>query len=111
MRSLSHPGGAHLDASMMLAMAWISASGGAVSRAIDEARSAADAAAARGLLAREVVCLQTATRFGDPGTASRLHDLAAMVENRRAPTVAAHCRRPCCGGVCRRRASVDDGLE
>ena len=82
--SQSHPDMAFLEPMEMLAAAWISASAGAVTRAIEEARTAAVTAAVRGLPAREVLCLQTATRFGDPTTAARLDELAQVVGGRRA---------------------------
>ena len=91
MHSLPHPDVVHSERTMvMLATAWISASTGAVSRAIGEARAAAAHAATLGLTAREVVCLQTATRFGDPTTAARLHELAATLGGRRVSAAAAH---------------------
>jgi DNA-binding NarL/FixJ family response regulator len=79
-----------LEPMEMLARAWISASVGAVSRAIAETRRAAARAAAGGQLAREVLCLQTATRFGDTTTVARLAELAGVVGGPRAPTTAAH---------------------
>ena len=88
--SQSHPDMAFLEPMEMLAAAWISASAGAVTRAIEEARTAAVTAAARGLPAREVLCLQTATRFGDPTTAARLDELEQVVGGRRASAAAAH---------------------
>jgi hypothetical protein len=74
----------------MLATAWISAAAGAVTRAIGEARSAAVTAAARGQPAREVLCLQTATRFGDTTTVTRLGELVRVVGGARAPVAAQH---------------------
>ena len=69
----------------MLATAWVSAAAGAVTRAIGEARTAAVSAALRGQPAREVLCLQTATRFGDTRTVTRLGELVWVVGGRRAP--------------------------
>ena len=66
-----------LEPMEMLATAWVSAAVGAVTRAIGEARSAAVTAAARGQPAREVLCLQTATRFGDTTTVTRLGELVS----------------------------------
>jgi DNA-binding CsgD family transcriptional regulator len=74
----------------MLATAWISAATGAVTRAIGGARSAAVTAASRGQPAREVLCLQTATRFGDTTTVTRLGELVDVVGGARAPVAAAH---------------------
>ena len=69
---------------LSIARAWVAAGRGAVSGAVDILRSAADAAAANGRFAAEVVCLQTATQFGDRSCESRLCELAAIVEGPRA---------------------------
>jgi len=66
-----------------LAQAWVAACQGATSDAIDSALTAAVNARANGQFAAEVVCLQTATQFGDPTSAPRLRDLAAIVEGPR----------------------------
>src|SRR6185436_14268489 len=66
-----------------LARAWVAAGQGAVSEAITILRSAAETAAASGRFAAEVICLQTATQFGDRSAASRLRELEAMVEGPR----------------------------
>ena len=79
-----------LEPMEMLATAWISAAAGAVTRAIGEARSAAVTAASRGQPAREVLCLQTATRFGDTTTVARLGELVRVVGGARAPVAAQH---------------------
>jgi len=79
-----------LEPMEMLATAWVSAAVGAVRRAIGEARSAAVSAALRGQPAREVLCLQTATRFGDTTTVTRLGELVWVVGGRRAPAAAHH---------------------
>jgi DNA-binding NarL/FixJ family response regulator len=88
--SLPHPEMAFLAPMEMLATAWISASVGAVTRAIAEARNAAATAASRGLPVREVLCLQTATRFGDTTTAPRLNELVEVVDGCRVSAAAAH---------------------
>src|SRR4029079_17636183 len=74
----------------MLATAWISAATAAVTRAIGEARSAAVTAASRGQAAREVLCLQVATRFGDATTVTRLGELVRVVGGVRATVAARH---------------------
>jgi DNA-binding CsgD family transcriptional regulator/tetratricopeptide (TPR) repeat protein len=79
-----------LEPMEMLATAWISAATGAVTRAIGEARSAAVTAASRGQPAREVLCLQTATSFGDTTTVARLGELVRVVGGARAPVAAQH---------------------
>ena len=73
-----------LDYERSLARAWVVASQGSVSEAITVVLSAAERAAAAGQFAAEVVRLQTATQFGDRGSASRLHELRLIVEGPRA---------------------------
>ena len=72
-----------LDCDRSLARAWVVAGQGAVSEAIAIVRSAAEAAAAKGQFASEVVCLQTAAQFGDRTGAVRLRELEAVVEGPR----------------------------
>ena len=72
-----------LDYERSLARAWVAASQGAVSEAITILLSAAETAAASGRFAAEVICLQTATQFGDQSSAPRLHELEAIVEGPR----------------------------
>jgi DNA-binding CsgD family transcriptional regulator len=72
-----------LDYECSLARAWVVASQGAVSEAIAVALSAAERASAKGQFAAEVVCLQTATQFGDRTCAARLHALESIVEGPR----------------------------
>ncbi|MCJ0903439.1 helix-turn-helix transcriptional regulator [Rhodococcus sp. ARC_M6] len=86
---LRHPGWAYLEPERLLAVAWVSATDGAVSEATAMCRSAAESARANGQLAREVHCLQTATQFGDRTTVARLTHLATMVDGPRAPAAAA----------------------
>ena len=88
--SLRRPEMAWFEPMEMLATAWISAATGAVTRGIGEARSAAVTAASRGQPAREVLCLQTATRFGDTTTVTRLGELVRVVGGARAPVAAQH---------------------
>src|SRR5262249_50668389 len=66
-----------------LAHAWVVACQGAVSEAIKIALAAAETTRANGQFAAEVVCLQTATQFGDGSTAVRLRELEALVEGPR----------------------------
>jgi DNA-binding CsgD family transcriptional regulator len=72
-----------LDYESSLARAWVVAGRGAVSEAITVVLSAAERAAANGQFAAEVVCLQTATQFGDRTSAPRLRALESMVEGPR----------------------------
>ena len=67
-----------------LARAWTAAGQGAVSEAITMVLSAAEMAATQGQFAAEVMCLQTATQFGDRSCASRLRELESIVEGPRA---------------------------
>ena len=78
-----HPGWRLLDYEAGLAKAWVAASQGAVSEAISSALASAEATRANGQFAAEVVCLQTATQFGDPSSGPRLRELAGVVEGPR----------------------------
>jgi len=66
-----------------LAEGWVLAAQGALSEAITSLRSAADTARASGQFAVEVLCLQTATQFGDRTSGPRLNELQAIVEGPR----------------------------
>jgi DNA-binding CsgD family transcriptional regulator len=77
-----------LDYERSLARAWLAAGQGAVTEAIATMLSAAETAAAKGQFAAEVLCLQTATQFGDHSAVSRLNELASIVEGPRAPLAA-----------------------
>jgi DNA-binding CsgD family transcriptional regulator len=72
-----------LDHEVSLARAWVCASQGAVSEAISALLSAAERAKETGRFAAEVLCLQTATQFGDRTAAPRLRELEAIVEGPR----------------------------
>jgi DNA-binding CsgD family transcriptional regulator len=72
-----------LDYERSIARAWVVAGQGAVSEAITVLLSAAERAAAKGRFAAEVMCLQTATQFGERSAASRLRELEAIVEGPR----------------------------
>jgi DNA-binding CsgD family transcriptional regulator len=84
LRDRRHPGWQYLDYEWGLAQAWVAACEGAVSEAIAVIRSTAETARANGQFAAEVMCLQTATQFGDRSCASRLRELEAIVEGPRA---------------------------
>lgn len=73
-----------LDHEMTLARAWVAAGQGAVTEAITVLLSAAQRAKETERFAAEVLCLQTATQFGDRTTASRLRELESIVEGPRA---------------------------
>jgi DNA-binding CsgD family transcriptional regulator len=72
-----------LDYERSLARAWVAANQGAVSEAITVVLSAAARAADKGRFAAEVLCLQTATQFGDRTSAPRLRELESIVEGPR----------------------------
>jgi DNA-binding CsgD family transcriptional regulator len=72
-----------LDYERSVARAWVTASQGATSEAITILLSAAKKASASGQFAAEVICLQTATQFGDSASAPRLSQLEAIVEGPR----------------------------
>ena len=72
-----------LDYERSLARAWVAAGQGAVSEAITVLLSAAERARDTGRFAAEVLCLQTATQFGDRTGAPRLKELESIVEGPR----------------------------
>ena len=72
-----------LDHEQSLARAWVAAGQGAVTEAVAALVSAAERARATGRFAAEVLCLQTATQFGDRTSAARLRELESVVEGRR----------------------------
>jgi DNA-binding CsgD family transcriptional regulator len=72
-----------LDYERSLARAWVAAGRGAVGEAITILQSASERARANGQFAGEVMCLQTATQFGDRSGAPRLRELEAIVEGPR----------------------------
>jgi DNA-binding CsgD family transcriptional regulator len=72
-----------LDYERSLARAWVAAGEGAVSEAISILLSAAQRARDKGQFAAEVICLQTATQFGDRSGAPRLRELETIVEGPR----------------------------
>ncbi len=73
-----------LDFERSLARAWVAASQGAVSEAIAVLGGAAERSRTAGRFAEEVMCLQTATQFGDRACAPRLRELEQIVEGPRA---------------------------
>jgi DNA-binding CsgD family transcriptional regulator len=87
-----HPCRKHVDYERGLAHAWVTAASGAVNKGAAMATSAAETARANGQFAAEVMCLQTAAQFGDGSNASRLSELADMVEGPRAALAARFAR-------------------
>lgn len=75
-----------------LVRAWVAATQGAVSEAVEIALAAADTAAANGQLAAEVWCLQIAAQFGDHSRTLRLDELTGLVEGPRVAAAAALSR-------------------
>jgi DNA-binding CsgD family transcriptional regulator len=73
-----------LDHERRLAVAWLAAGQGAVTEAFDAMWSAAETARDAGQFAAEVLCLQTATQFGDRTCGPRLAELDPLVEGPRA---------------------------
>jgi DNA-binding CsgD family transcriptional regulator len=84
-----HPAMEWFEPDRLLAASWVAAAQGAVTPAIATARQAADFARDHGQLTREVMCLQTATQFGDKRTLTRLEELKTMVDGPRAAAAAA----------------------
>jgi DNA-binding CsgD family transcriptional regulator len=83
-----HPAHAYRESDSLLAAAWVAAAGGRTSQAQALAREAAEFARTHGQHGREAVCLQAAIQFGDQHTATRLAELAELVEGPRAGLVA-----------------------
>lgn len=83
MMRLKHPSFSYLEPDRLLATAWLAAARGAVSPAIAAARTAAAYARDHDQYAREVLCLQTATQFGDKRSTTRLLELRDVVEGPR----------------------------
>jgi DNA-binding CsgD family transcriptional regulator len=84
-----HPSWRYLDYARAIADGWMAGCRGAVTEAIAAVRQGADTARANEQFAAEVMCLQTATQFGDASAGGRLHELERLVEGPRAG-IAAH---------------------
>jgi DNA-binding CsgD family transcriptional regulator len=78
-----HPSWRLFDADRAIAQAWVAACQGAVSEATKILLAAAESGRANGQFASEVMCLQTATQFGDHSCAPRLRELEGIVEGPR----------------------------
>jgi ATP/maltotriose-dependent transcriptional regulator MalT len=83
-----HPAHAYREADSILAAAWLLSARGRTSQARELAVQAASLAQTNGQYAREVVCLQAAIQFGAQHTATRLAELAELVEGPRVGLVA-----------------------
>lgn len=99
-----------LDHEHSLARAWVAVGQGAVSEAIALLLSAAERARATGRFAAEVLCLQTATQFGDRTCAPRLRELESLVEGPRAG-LAARFAAALCDGNATGLSSVSEEFE
>ncbi|BBY65323.1 helix-turn-helix transcriptional regulator [Mycolicibacterium helvum] len=99
-----------LDYERSLARAWVVASQGAVSEAIGNCLSAAERASQNGQFGAEVLCLQTATQFGDRTSASRLAELESIVSGPRAG-LAARFAAALRDGDGSELSSVSEGFE
>jgi DNA-binding CsgD family transcriptional regulator len=100
-----------LDYELSLARAWVAAGEGAVSEAIAVLLSAAQRAAAKGQFAAEVMCLQTATQFGDRSSAPRLRELEGIVEGPRVGVATRFAEALRDGGAAAQLASVSEEFE
>lgn len=87
-----HPSWQYLAYEHALVRAWVAATQGAVSEAVQIVLDAADTAGGNGQLAAEVLCLQTAAQFGDHSRTRRLDELTGLVEGPRVVAAAAMCR-------------------
>ncbi len=88
LEKLRHPSWRYLDYEFAIARAWLAAGQGAISEAIAVSLAAAETARSNGQFAPEVMCLQTATQFGERSCGPRLRELAAIVEGPRAGVAA-----------------------
>jgi DNA-binding CsgD family transcriptional regulator len=99
-----------LDHELSLARAWVAAGQGAVSEAVTVLLSAAQRAAAKERFGVEVLCLQTATQFGDRTSAPRLAELETIVEGPRVG-LAARFAKALRDGNADELAAVSEGFE
>jgi DNA-binding CsgD family transcriptional regulator len=95
-RKYRNPAYEYIKAYELLTEAWVAAAQSRVADARRLATESAEIACAQGQLAREVLCLQTATQFGDGTTATRLEELCAVVEGPRAAIAARYAHAVSC---------------
>lgn len=105
-----HAGWQYLEYENSMAHAWVAAVQGLVSEAIKLVLSGAETARANGQFAAEVMCLQTATQFGDASHAGRLRELSSLVEGPRA-RLAARFAQALADGDATELTSVSDDFE
>ncbi|MCV7423620.1 helix-turn-helix transcriptional regulator [Mycobacterium yunnanensis] len=84
----AYPSWKYLDYEYDIAGAWVAACRGATGDAARVARAGAQTACTKGQFAAEVMCLQTATQFGDASCGPRLRELEHLVEGPRAGAAA-----------------------
>jgi DNA-binding CsgD family transcriptional regulator len=95
-RKYRNPAYEYIKPYELLTEAWVAAAQSRVADARRLATESAEIACAQGQLAREVLCLQTATQFGDGTTATRLEELCAVVEGPRAAIAARYAHAVSC---------------
>lgn len=83
-----HPSFGFVEPDRLVSQAWLLAATGATSRAIAVSLEAAHYAEKHHQYAREVVCLQTATQFGDTSCSERSATLADILDSPRATALA-----------------------
>lgn len=83
LKHAAHPSWRYLDYARAIAAGWVACCRGAIGDAIETVRAAAETSCRRRQFAAEVLCLQTATQFGDSSTATRLTELRSIVEGPR----------------------------
>ena len=105
-----HPSWRYLHYEHAIASAWVAACTGLVTDAIATVLAAAETACKNGQFAAEVMCLQTATQFGDRTCATRLRALEATVEGPRVQ-IAARFAEALRAGDAAELESVSDDLE
>lgn len=88
--SCRHPGFAVSDPLLELALAWVVAAEGGITKAVATAQSAAELAARSGQWAVEVLARHSCVSFGDSAQSTRLRELAGVVDGPRARLAADH---------------------
>jgi DNA-binding CsgD family transcriptional regulator len=99
-----------VDYERNLARAWVAANQGILTEAIAHCLAGANKARENGQFAAEVMCLQTATQFGDRSCGDRLLELTAVVEGPRV-ALAARLAAALSAGDALATAAVSEGFE
>jgi DNA-binding CsgD family transcriptional regulator len=106
----------YLEPRCVMAAAWVAAAEGATTMAVTHCWRAAEIARSHEHFAQEVMCLHTATRFGDPTAAPRLAELCKVVDGPRVMAAAAHASALAAGdpdgltAACRQLERIGDVL-